>query len=164
MNNTILQYFLVVLSVIVASACSSIDDVLIQYPYISGITNTDCLSSLDVIEDQSLDVAGKSMFEMTISGTTATCKFTSLYYPCDFGHVNINVTYGDRVMTIVEYPSSDLADCRCMTDVTFTIENIPDSDFILKIYHGSPTGAFNVDAPCYSGLISHADGGLSILY
>ena len=75
------------------------------------------------------------------------CRFNSLQYPCDFGKVNINVSYSNKTLTIVEFPSSDQADCLCEVDASFVIENLPDVDFIIKVYHGDTFGNYNADKP-----------------
>lgn len=67
-------------------------------------------------------------------------------------------------MTIVEYPSSDTADCRCEIDATFTIENIPHNEFVLKIYHGDTNGNYNKTALKYEGRINPAEGKIMIPY
>ena len=50
-------------------------------------------------------------------------------------------------MILIEYPTADKADCRCEIDASFIIENIPQNDFILKIYHGDTHGNYNIDNP-----------------
>ena len=168
MNNIIFRFLIAVMAVWLMSSCSSTEEVTARYPYISSIANTDCIDHTypeTYSEDlQSIvDDAGGS-FEMTFEGTTAKCKFTSLNYPCDFDKVNVKVNFKDGILTIVEFPSSDDADCRCMTDATFSIMNMPEEDFILKIYHGDTKGHYNDDSPIYSGIVSIEGDSLTISY
>lgn len=152
-----------IIAILTLSACSSVEDITYNYPYISNLTNTECLSSHTDTYNRDSDT-GNGTFEMTLKERTGICRFTSLDYPCDFGKVNIKVSYADGVLKIVEYPSSDNADCRCETDASFIIENIPDNDFILKIYHADMNGKFNENNPTYTGKVNLVDGGLSIPY
>lgn len=145
-------------------SCSSTEDVVTRTPYVANLCNTDCLS---VPESDGIETYSKesvSSFEMNFEGTSANCNFISLDYPCDFDKVNIIVTYSYGTMIIVEYPSSDMADCRCETDASFTIENIPENDFLLKIYHGNPSGDFDELNPKFSGRIVIANGGIKTPY
>ena len=43
------------------------------------------------------------------------------------------------------------------TDATFIINDLPDTDFMLKIYHGNTNGNFNIAAPKFSGRVSVKD-------
>lgn len=158
-----LQVITIVL-VLALTSCSSTEEVLSKTPYLSQINNTECLgiADTDALQNRGNDTHGS--FEMIMDGTTAQCRFNSLEYPCDFEKVNINVSYNDGVLTIVEYPSSDEADCRCETDATFTINNLPDTDFILKIYHGDTKVNFNIATPQFSGRVRIADGSFSTPY
>ncbi len=67
-------------------------------------------------------------------------------------------------MTIIEYPSSDTADCRCEIDAFFTIANIPQNGFILKIYHGDTEGNYDVDNPKYVGYVNIDNNKISVRY
>lgn len=158
-----LQFITIVL-VLVFTSCSSTEEVISKNPYLSQIANTECLGIADTDAPQSRGNDTHGSFEMIMDGTTARCRFMSLEYPCDFEKVNINISFNDGVLTIVEYPSSDEADCRCETDATFTINNLPDTDFILKIYHGDTKGNFNVASPKFSGRVRIADGSFSTPY
>ena len=144
----------------VLGSCSSAEETILKQPYLSQLNNTECITEAL----QSRAEESNCSFEMTFEGSVAECKFTSLDYPCDFGKVNIKVLYEDGVLTIVEFPSSDEADCRCETDATFTIINAPEKDFILKIYHGDTTGKYNKDSPRYSGTINVKDLSINIPY
>ena len=73
------------------SSCSSTEDVTARYPYISSLANTNCLSHIDTDSEFSRGSDATGIFEMTVNGTTAHCKFTSLDYPCDFEKVNISL-------------------------------------------------------------------------
>ena len=164
MNNIIFRFLIAVMAVWLMSSCSSTEGVTAQYPYISSLANTNCLSHIDTDNDFSRGSDATGIFEMTVDGTTAHCKFTSLDYPCDFEKVNISVTYSEGVMTLVEYPSSNSADCRCETDATFIIKNIPENEFILQIYHGDINGEINKDAPKFIGKVQPTNGSLTIPY
>ena len=163
MKYDIIIKMITVTVILALTACSSVDDITSNYPYISKLTNTECIKAFTHNSEIDSDT-DHGTFKMTLEGTPAKCKFTSLYYPCDFGKVNIKVSYKEGVLSIVEYPSSDKADCRCETDATFIVENIPYGDFILKIYHGDINGKFNEDSPKYIGKIELVDVGLSIPY
>lgn len=148
----------------VLGSCSSAEETILKQPYLSQLNNTECISHTRTEAFLRRADESKCTFEMIFEGSVAKCKFTALDYPCDFGKVNINVSYEDGVLTIVEFPSSDEADCRCETDATFTIINAPEKDFILKIYHGDTTGKYNKDSPRYSGTINVKDHSINIPY
>lgn len=148
----------------VCTSCSSTEDTIVKQPYLSNLTNTGCLNDLFAPALQTRGFDAETTFEMIFEGSTARCKFSTLVYSCDFGKVNVDVTFEDGVMTIVEYPSSDQADCICETDATFTIQDMPTEDFILKIYRGTTTGEFNPDRPQYSGVVRIKDGSFIIPY
>ena len=82
-------------------------------------------------------------------------RFTSLDYPCDFGMVNVRMTYD---------PSHDNTDCRCETEASFIIENVPEGDLMLRIYHGDTSGRYDVGTPGYSGRIEFVGGRMSVPY
>lgn len=164
MKQLIIQLIAITLAPIVSNPCSSMEDTVIQNPYISNLENTDCISHWDTDNAESRSVVNKGSFEMLFEEQVTRCKFTSLVYPCDYEQVNVKVTYTDGTMTIVEYPSSDTADCRCEIDANFTIENMPQNIFILKIYHGDTNGNYNKTTPKYEGRINPADGKIRILY
>lgn len=91
-------------------------------------------------------------------------RFTSLDYPCDFGMVNVRMTYDSGVLTVVEYPSHDNTDCRYETEASFIIENVPEGDLMLRIYHGDTSGRYDVGTPGYSGRIEFVGGRMSVPY
>lgn len=164
MKQLIIQLTAIILVSIVSSSCSSMEDAVIQNPYISNLENTDCISHWDTDNAESRSEVNKGSFEMLFEGQITRCKFTSLEYPCDYEQVNVKVTYNDGTITIIEYPSSDTADCRCNIDATFNIENMPQNDFILKIYHGNTEGNYDNTTPKYEGRINQTDGKIIIAY
>lgn len=164
MKHLTIQLTVITVASVVSSSCSSTEDAVIQNPYISNLGNTGCISHWDTDNAESRSEVNKCSFEMLFEGQVTRCKFTSLVYPCDYEQVNVKVTYTDGTMTIVEYPSSDTADCRCEIDVNFTIENMPQNIFILKIYHGDTNGNYNKTTPKYEGRINPADGKIRIPY
>lgn len=164
MKQLIIQLIAITLAPIVSNSCSSMEDTVIQNPYISNLENTDCISHRDTDNAESRSEVNKGSFEMLFEGQVTRCKFTSLVYPCDYEQVNVKVTYTDGTMTIVEYPSSDTADCRCNLDASFTIENIPQNEFVLKIYHGDTEGKYNNETPKYVGRINPIEGQIIIPY
>ena len=164
MKHLIIQFMAITLGSIALSSCSSMEDVAIQNPYISNLGNTGCLSHLDTDNAESRSEVNKGSFEMLFEEQVAKCKFTSLDYPCDYEQVNVKITYNNGTMTIIEYPSSDTADCRCEIDASFTIENIPQNGFILKIYHGDTQGNYNIFNLKYEGRINQTDCKILIPY
>lgn len=164
MKQVIIQLIAITLASIVSSSCSSMEDAVIQNPYISNLENTGCISHWDSDNAESRSEVNKGSFEMLFEGQLSRCKFTSLVYPCDYEQVNVKVTYTDGTMTIVEYPSSDTADCRCKIDASFIIENMPQYDFILKIYNGDTEGRYDNVTPKYVGRINPTKGKIMIPY
>lgn len=160
--NKSLLHAIIVMQIFFAS-CSSTEDVAFKQPYLSQITNTECLGIDNEIVD-GRDDNGHCSFEMVFDGNMARCRFTSLDYPCDFGKVNVKIIYQEGTLTIVEFPSSDEADCRCETDATFTIVNLPEDDFILRMYHGDTNGSYNEDKPIYTGKVNLKIGSITIPY
>ena len=106
----------------------------------------------------------KGSFEMFFDGQTAECRFISLDYPCDFWKVNVRTIYSTGTLMIIEYSTFDEAACRCKVDASFTIENIPQNEFVLKIYHGDTNGNYNKTTPKYEGRINPAEGKIMIPY
>lgn len=155
---------MVILLIFIMLSCSSVEEVTLQHPFLSQLSNTECLSSKDIDLSQSSDESSNGSFEMVLVGDVAKCKFTSLEYPCDFGKVNVRVIYHEDVLIIVEYPSSDNADCRCEIDASFLIENFSQQDFTLKIYRGDAKGIFNPNMPKYDGKIYLHDNKITIPY
>lgn len=149
-------------AIMVLASCTSTEDTPPAAPRLSSLNNTECLG----FSPQSRSDNGYiGSFEMILDGSAARCKFTSLLYPCDFGKVNVSVDYSDGILTIVEYPSSDFADCLCETNASFTIEDIPQNDFVLKIYRGAASsGTYYEEYPMYTGKFSIREGALTIPY
>lgn len=164
MKHLTIQLTVITLTSIVLSSCSSTEDTVIQNPYISNLRNTGCISHCDTDNTESRREDNNGSFVMLFERQLSRCKFSSLEYPCDYERVNVKVTYNEGTLTIVEYPSSDAADCRCNIDVSFTIENMPQNDFILKIYHGDTKGNYDNANPKYEGRINPAEGKIMIPY
>lgn len=138
-------------------SCSSTENLTSHYPYLSHLSNTECLNSRAINDEESND--GDTYFEMKITGNTAECLFKSLMYPCDFEKVIVDVTYNDGIMTIVVYPASGgMADCLCEVDTNFNIEELPEGSFILKIYVGNAEGKYNKDYPIITETIKVENG------
>lgn len=149
---------------IALSSCSSSEDVVSLYPSIHDLENTECVSLFDTDGTGVRGEVSEGAFEMVFEKEAAKCKFTSLDYPCDFERVNVNIKYDGETMTIIEYPSSDMADCRCEVDASFIIKNIPQNDFILKIYPGDTEGNYNIDNPKYEGRVNRTYGKIVVSY
>ena len=164
MKHSIFQLMAISFIFIALNSCSSMEDIAVQYPYISNLVNTDCLSHRDIDNTENRSENNNGTFEMIFEGQIAKCKFTSLDYPCDYGQVNVKITYNEGIMTIIEYPSYDGADCRCEIDASFTIENIPQNDFILKIYHGDTEGNYDNATPKYVGNVEVCNTKISVRY
>lgn len=164
MKHLTIQQIVITLASIASSSCSSMEDAVIQNPYISNLANTGCISHWDSVNTESRSDDNNGSFEMLFEGQLSRCKFTSLEYPCDYEQVNVKVSYNDGTMKIVEYPSSDTADCRCNIDASFTIENMPQHDFILKIYHGDTEGKYDNETPKYVGRINPIKSKIIIAY
>lgn len=164
MRLPILLPIAVLITTVGLTSCSSTEDLNIKYPYPYMLSNTECLSNINTEYTQNKTDDNNGIFEIILDGSTARCRFISLEYPCDFGKVNINIIYNDGVLTIVEYPSSDKADCHCEIDAMFSILNMPDKDFILKIYHGDITGSYNKKSPQYEGKITINNHAITIPY
>ena len=162
--------FMVILTLTINS-CSSVEELISQNPQLYQLRNTECLTAYsDNVEESDGEDSGQygyGTFQMTYreDRTTCDCKFNSLNYPCDFEKVNVDVTFSDDTLIIVEYPSSDMADCKCLVDASFTIKDLPIDDFTMKIYHGDTSGNYNPDAPKYVGKgRSIASGTLEVPY
>lgn len=143
-------------TIISLGSCSSSEDLVSRYPYLSQLSNTPCLNSRSSGDESDNDV--HATFEIKINGNTAECAFKSLDYPCDFGKVNIEVSYDESIITVLEYPSSDMADCICDVNATFTIENLPKDNFILKIYRCNSSRKYNNDTPTLNEVIDVKNG------
>lgn len=143
--------------ILTLNSCSSVEELISQNPQLYHLQNTECLTAYADCEDDSDDESNGQYrygtFQMTYreNPTICDCKFNSLNYPCDFGKVNIKITYSEGTLTIVEYPSSDTADCKCQVDASFTLKDLPLDDFQLKIYHGDTSGNYNPNKPMHIG-------------
>ena len=165
MNLLIKLSFVTAFLIFMLSSCSSVEDVVSQRPYLSQLSNTECLNHKDIdFTQNSRSENCNGSFEMIFVDDVAKCKFNTLEYTCDFWKVNVNVSFNDGVLTIVEYPSFDNATCLCEIDASFLIEKIPQQDFILKIYHGDTNGNYNKTTPKYVGRINPAEGKIMIPY
>ena len=135
-------------------------------PFISQLSNSECKSHSSVPEIHSTrsDESVETTFEMTFEGSEAICTYTSLHYFCDYGKVNIMIDFKDDVLSIVEYPSGDIADCYCDVDASFTIKNIPDKEFTLKLFSADTSGNYREDCPVYSGVVDPHAGSIKISY
>lgn len=151
-----------ILPILALASCSSAEEMALQPSYISQLNDTGCLNNSDFLQSRS--DYNFSSFEMEFDGNKAKCKFKSLIYPCDFGRVNVNVISSEGMLTIVEYPSSDKANCLCEVNASFLIENIPQQDFILTIYHAGPNGMYNPAQPMYQGKVAPSQGKVTIGY
>ncbi len=140
-----------------AVSCSSMEEITSKYPTINNLKNTECktheleIVNSDASEPDSDFEHGTIQIWCGDIPMKIICRFNSLQYPCDFEKVNINVSYFNKTLTIVEFPSSDQADCLCEVDASFVIENLPDEDFIIKVYHGDIFGNYNADKPNFVG-------------
>ena len=164
MKHLTIQLIVITLTSIASSSCSSMEDAVIQNPYISNLANTGCISHWDSVNTESRSEVRKGSFEMFFDGQTAECRFISLDYPCDFWKVNVRTIYSTGTLMIIEYSTFDEASCRCKVDASFTIENIPQNEFVLKIYHGDTNGNYNKTTPKYEGRINPAEGKIMIPY
>lgn len=157
MGKTLFSMAFMTILTLTINSCSSVEGLVSQPPRLYQLRNTECLIAYSDTDDVSggddNSQYGYCTFQMTYREdlTTCDCKFNALSYPCDFGKVNIVITYNEGVLTIVEYPSFDSADCRCPVDAEFTINNLPVEDFVIKIYHGDTSGEYNPDKPRYVG-------------
>ena len=143
--------------ILTLNSCSSVEELISHNPQLYHLQNTECLTAYVDCEEGSEDGSngqyGYGTFQMTYREnlTICDCKFNSLNYPCDFGKVNIKIIYSEGTLVIVEYPSSDTADCKCQVDASFTIRDLPLDDFQLKIYHGDTSGNYNPNNPIHIG-------------
>lgn len=151
-------------------SCSSTEDIVNpKMPFLTNVQNSDCLSSRSELDSDSENYPHwewwrDGAFEMYLEGSHAKCKFYSLHYNCDYERVNIKIIYQQGVLSIVEYPSSNNANCLCDIDATFTIEDIPDGPFLLKLYSAYIDGNYDVDKPEFVGNVNLSDGGIFIPY
>lgn len=169
MRNLIKQASTAILSVLLLASCSSSEDNAIETtvsPTVALLSDAGCLNGRsDMNAASRADEADGCTFEMALDGTVAQCKFTNLVYDCNYGKVNVKVSFKDNVLSIVEYPSDEGVDCLCRTNAEFTINDIPDKDFTLKIYAGeTATGKYNAANPRYAGRVVVKDGGIKVAY
>lgn len=164
MKHLTIQLIVITLASIASSSCSSMEDAVIQNPYISNLENTGCISHWDTDNTESRSEVRRGSFEMFFDGQAAECRFISLDYPCDFWKVNVRTIYSTGTLTIIEFSTFDEAACRCEVDASFTIENIPQNEFVLKIYHGDTNGNYNKTTPKYEGRINPAEDKIMIPY
>lgn len=164
----ILYTIVLALPIIILASCSSAEEAISPNPELYQLSNTECLPytvrSNGAPGSDGDEQLGQSTFQMNFGDdpSTCDCKFNSLDYPCDFGKVNIKISYADGTLTIVEYPSSDMADCRCPVDAAFSIKNLPQGEFRLKIYRGDTSGKYNPGKPKYEGSIKPVADRVSI--
>ena len=170
----------VLLLIACLSSCSTVEDFVQEeeiekenepiIPNISNLLMSKCLalSDLDFMEvlgeDEEIeDMEDGGYFEMVINGKSAKCKFGSQTVSCELPF-KFNVFYKDGTLVIVVYPVAEAwANCICEHDYSFSIENIPQKDFMLKIYKGkNKTGEYDENKPSYTGKVVLADGGLKI--
>lgn len=136
--------------------------------YIANLSDAGCLS-----DGQSGSNAPASRgwndgaFEMVLDGTSAQCLFSKVFYSCNFERVNVEASYADGVLTIIEqaiYPDDTTANCICLTDVSFNIVNLPDEDFTLVIYRANEKGVYHPEQPALKKQISVADKSFRFAY
>lgn len=99
MKHLIIQLIAILASIVLGS-CSSMEDIAIQYPYISNLGNTGCMSHWDTDNAESRSEVNKGSFEMLFEEQVAKCKFTSLDYPCDYEQVNVKISKMFVIRTI----------------------------------------------------------------
>lgn len=171
MNKSRFGLFFMGVLALTMNSCSSVQELVSLNPHLYHLQNTECLTpyaDFDTDSDETDDgLYSYGTFQMSYRKdlTTCDCKFNSLNYPCDFGKINVDVAFSDGILIIVEYPSSDMADCKCKVDASFSIKDLPLDDFPMKIYHGDTSGNYNPDTPKYAGNgRSIASGTLEVPY
>lgn len=161
---------IIVIIAAMAVSCSSMEEITSKYPSVNNLENTECKTHELEIVDFDASESDSDFEHGTIQiwcgdiPMKIICRFNSLQYPCDFGKVNINVSYSNKTLTIVEFPSSDQADCLCEVDASFVIENLPDEDFIIKVYRGDTFGNYNADKPNFVGDTKSITSGEKVEY
>ena len=109
--------------------------------YIASLMDSGCKEDVfDNYESKTWDNETQTMFSICLEGNVAKCKFENLIYACDFPPANVDLTTEGNNIYIVEYPSSDMADCLCTADVSFDIMNIESGEYCLYIYRGNEKG------------------------
>lgn len=109
--------------------------------YIASLMDSGCKKEIfDNYESKAWDNETQTMFSICLEGNVAKCKFEDLVYACDFPPANVDLTTEGNNIYIVEYPSSDMADCLCTADVSFDIMNIESGEYCLYIYRGNEKG------------------------
>lgn len=158
MLNKIQLAIIAVIAIAIMESCSSTEDVVYSQPYLFNLHNTECLNALPDLTDASRASESGTSFIIDINGTTAKCQFLSLEYPCDFEKVNVKASFSDNVLTIVEYPSSDKADCICEVNASFIIKELPSTNFTLRIFRGDTSGNCHADRPEYEDSVNIQSG------
>lgn len=147
----------------VLSSCSSSESLSSHYPYLSHLSNSGCLNSRAIDDEENNE--GDAYFEMKITGNTAECLIKSLKLSCGFGAVNVDVSFKDGIMIIVAYPASDvMMDCLCTVDTNFNIEELPEGSFVLKVYRGDSEGEYNKDYPLINEVIKVENGTVTLRF
>lgn len=169
MRQTLTLISSALLAAIALCSCSSTEDIVSpKIPFLTNVQNSDCLSHdfSNIGSESRFDAEWwrGGAFEMYLEGNHAKCKFYSLHYNCDYQRVNIKIIYQPGILSIVEYPSGDMADCICDVDATFTIEDVPEGPFLLKIYRAYINGEYDVDKPEFVGNVDLSDGGILVPY
>lgn len=54
----------IIMLIFMLSSCSSVEDITLQHPYLSQLTNTECLNSKDIDYSQSRSDDSNGSFEM----------------------------------------------------------------------------------------------------
>lgn len=143
-------FFVFCLATLLLFSCSSVEEPACRdTSNPEGVRVVNILSSTD--DNESDFVYGTIQVWCGDVPMKCICLFHALKYPSDYGKVNIKATYSDKVLTLVEYPSSDKSENFCIVNASCTIENIPDEDFIIKVYHGDIYGNYNADKPNFVG-------------
>lgn len=66
---------MVILMIFIMLSCSSVEEVTLQHPFLSQLSNTECLSSKDIDLSQSYDESSNGSFEMVLVGNVAKCRY-----------------------------------------------------------------------------------------
>lgn len=133
-------------------------------PVIKNLLISECLGHPDIDFIEKYGTNDNDYFEMKIDGSVAKCKFAKMAAECSW-RLKVNASIKDNTLTIIAYcPNKHLADCECELESTFTIENIPEEDFRLKIYIGKRvTGEYDESRLFYDGKVVVADGALKVV-
>lgn len=74
MKHLTIQLIVITLASIASSSCSSMEDAVIQNPYISNLENTGCISHWDTDNTKSRSEDNNGSFEMLFEGQLSRCK------------------------------------------------------------------------------------------